>query len=586
MNNNGSNIPNVSSALAMNDQMLRQRQELLDANKKLIQVKDTIRNLFPDLDNEKLKDLFEYIANIYEPQTKFLEFEIAKLDKQLELQNPELSIEQVGQITQEIAEKAQSKREKYFETKKAMVLTAEQREDLKDMYRSLAKLLHSDVNSEIDREYMSKLAEYKATDNLDMIQMLYTKLVEKGLDIAVVFDQIKSEPTSDNLRQDIISVQNKVTELEKLKEFLVSTRGYDSKSFDDVQKDLESELDGLRFEKASLEKQLEQMVASQEFEANSSQIVAINQAPDELQKQETALSLENHIEKDKQDWQKAKTVLDRFRRDLMEGRFGVVTSNEDYFSSGLCYYNLNIKGQNFKFNASEDEIIIKLKRPKEVSIFLRDGFENSSLFSLKDHSYSGGASNKFTFQELFTQIKSEIKEYAGIDLDALYGDGSEPVIDQVESKPGLVASPAESGMEKQHDVWNPRNMGEAMICIQELKSVLDNVPGVIKEHANNSYVLQTNDKAIIIEFINDYSENMVQVQTRNIQSYIKDHDAFYHQSTIDSVQNLNIGYLSNNIFINDFDENGLTEESVSKVFQSLKNKLKEFGLDLDIMKQG
>jgi hypothetical protein len=585
---NGQNIPDISSALAMNDTILRQKQALSDAKKRLIQLKQVIKDLFPDLNNKKIKELFDYLNDIHTPQIRFLEFEISKLERQIELQNPELSISDVSKISEDIAEKAQREREKYFETKKITVLTLEQQAKLKEMFRAIARLLHTDTNHDIDSAFITQLGEYKATDNIEMIERLYIELVEKNSDPAVVFDLIKKEPTSNDLNQDIINYQNKVTELEKFKDFLVSTRSYNSESFSEIVYDLEKELNNLRDKKAELEKQFEEILSSKEVVSIGSFLISTAQDMSEFGRSEAHLNQENKMEKDNLDWEKAKTQMSRFISDMRDGVYDFKHIDKDI-------YSITWAGTTTKF-AFDDKARLQFffdkKNMNGVVISLTDSLGDAYLSSMQTHFYHPKHPEKSTgtFAEVFGQIKSEIKENAGIDLDKLYGDTTISTTDMTVAAKDLATNKSENSIEKKKDIWNPTNMRETQEAVKALDGVIKTWAGIgsgrdsegvyklAKEGVKGQLSITISQDPKFVTLItatrgtSEFSDNEFK-----ISEYIP-------SGRRNTAKKFEIICKDERVYTYT-DDRTEVDECGPVTFQSIKKELKKFGLDLDNIQQ-
>jgi hypothetical protein len=341
---------------------------------------------------------------------------------------------------------------------------------------------------------------------------------------------------------------------------------------------------------------------------------------------ESDLSLENQIEKDKKDWEKAKVVLGKFTEDLIDGRFGIPThQNGRYFVA--------IKGYILSIIPSEGKIFFNnFKTNEYLNLSTGNSFDDTSIVSLNmdtryineqyqtsiktDKNIQFSNYHTVSFSTAFESVKKDLQRVFGIDIDELYGNGNplegdatkstdkikpkvgmlarikqiiKPKANQAETKPELVVSSAENSLEMKKNKWNPTNMEEAMACIKELQGVIEKASGVIKSKNSyeyqsseeDEYLLQTKNKALSIKFRFLSTNNGIHLQTQAIHNSFTDVYSYRRKDYTSNIRNLSIGYFGNDLDVYDFDKEYSNEDSIGKVFNSLKNTLKEFGVDLD-----
>jgi hypothetical protein len=348
---------------------------------------------------------------------------------------------------------------------------------------------------------------------------------------------------------------------------------------------------------------------------------------------ESELSLENQIEKDKQIYEKAKVVIKRFIEDIKAGRW------ETRKKKGIYYFIQEMKTDlgwmSYIHYKGAAELTFWNRENNDLSLSLRMGndFKKAFVQSFEDKKYNNTGYyatlntdyeesweyyHTGTFEEVYSQCKAELKEYAGIDLDELYGVDGTKNLDSAESakfdnqqksneKPGLVTAKHENQIEKR-DKWNPKNLEETLQAIKELKKVIEKMDGVVKGayYSNTGYFLQKiqgNQLEVLqVMFMKDMIPNLgtdgitsshrIFLDTQKFTDF--QNPAYYKKSIYNKGLMMNVntdkkqftlsdGFENScEFFVEDF-ETAKPDKNGPLVFQSLKNKLKEFGVDLDFM---
>jgi hypothetical protein len=336
---------------------------------------------------------------------------------------------------------------------------------------------------------------------------------------------------------------------------------------------------------------------------DSSAMTLVPKPADELQTVESGLSLENGIEQDKKDWEKARVVMDRFFTDIENGVFDISENPEsDYYKTLI----INDKKFNLVTNktygnlfmsdyVTSDSLNIRSINKFEGIILEPTGhdfkfYSNSDYYVEKEKNkdVSWDENHEKTFVEAFNECKLKLKKF-GLDLDQLYGDGSTSQIESLE-----MAKPADNQLEKT-DKWNPKNFEQTMVALQELEKTLANIPGVLDETFGNFRHITIQQKrrlpkgedirGIKIEFLTESDTFAgISVQTRENMDVVCETSDFYKSGS--NIKNMNLDCKTfQEIFIIDFSGEKYDEfqkdTAFPQIFRTLKRELIRFGVDLD-----
>jgi hypothetical protein len=592
---NNNEKPFIFNALAHNDEFLRADQDLHAENQTLIRLKAEIYALSGGMDHQQFQDLIEQFVSHYMPQKEGLELEIAKLKKQIELAGSSLSMEDIVKILQEIEDKREEDREQFLQNKKLQEnLTKEEKDDLKKKFRYISRLVHPDTTEikGIDPKYLTLLTELKDAGALGVITQIYENIEVRGQSIEQAFSKYMGEnqenKTVSDTKLNIVRVQNEIIKYSKLKELLQQVRG-SADRIQSISKQLDDELDMLRDEKDELEKVLEglKMEDIEQSEDISNSIVTVkNEVNSEQLEQPTGeLSLENQIEKDRKDWEKAKRVMEKFLKDILEGTFGKLSNNTVYIDDMYIHVNLNnkkidfLKTQNrrldltLQIGEAFDSVQLRSNYPDNLSNIYNQFYQQ--MFPDTEWEYY----HSDTFEKVWNYCKANIKDLVKIDLDELYGDGSEDA-NNGDSK--ISATKTENKLEKR-DIWNPRNFEETMVAVKELEVVIKNHPLFEPDSFNQCIISKKQSK-----------------YTQNLRFRFSKTDIGMQATVFSTKTDWNLTQAPEYAWIgfhereNTYHAKGFGEIDTNtnvdaqkvdapKFFQSLKNKLKEFGIDLDAM---
>jgi hypothetical protein len=609
---NNNEKPFIFNGLTHNDEFLRADQELHAENQTLIRLKAEIYALSGGVDHKQFQNLIEQFVSHYTPQKEGLELEIAKLKKQIEQAGSSLSIEDIAKILQDIEDKREEDREQFLQNKKVQEnLTQEEKDDLKNKFRYLSRLAHPDTSEieNIDPKFLTFLTELKDAGALDVITQIYENIEVRGQSIEQAFSEYMNEKqenkTVSDTQLNIVRVQNEIIKYSKLKELLQQVRG-STEGIQNISKQLDDELDALRNEKVELEKVLEGLKIKdieQPKDSSDSMVKVIHEVNSKKIEQPSGeLSLENQMEKDKKDWEKAKRIMDRFLKDIEKNVFGWEVKHSNYENVFLINgniklrYNKNItqciiseinygyKSHVMKFENDFKECHISLGHNDEIKYSNVDYYRN--LGSRYDQGYD--YNHNCTFSEAWSESKNIIKKHLGVDLDSLYGDGSEEYarnrVEFGDSK--ISAGNSENKIEKR-DIWNPKNFEETMEAVKELEEVIKNLTFVKVKHDFGYEIFLDKKNKLNIKFQN-YNHNNGNCGVGVFVDFLYFYDAkkSKHFSILKLQQN-NQPYLytigEQEIVTALDEENGMPNINAPIVFQKLKNKLKEFGIDLDAM---
>jgi hypothetical protein len=173
-------------------------------------------------------------------------------------------------------------------------------------------------------------------------------------------------------------------------------------------------------------------------------------------------------------------------------------------------------------------------------------------------------------------LENQIKKHLRVDLDELYGDGTTEANNR-DSR--VSATYTENKLEKRN-IWNPTNFEETMEAVKELEKILKTLPGVTYngytftihspaqdaqinfQNYHNSYT----DACGIFFKSKDLNIDLIKIQKQN-----SDPLYMFVSSKFEVMDGLKSA------------SNALPDTNGPKTFMVLKNKLKEFGIDLDAM---
>jgi hypothetical protein len=519
---------------------------------------------------------------------------------------------------QDIEDKREEDREQFLQNKKVQEnLTQEEKDDLKNKFRYLSRLAHPDTSEieNIDPKFLTFLTELKDAGALDVITQIYENIEVRGQSIEQAFSEYMNEKqenkTVSDTQLNIVRVQNEIIKYSKLKELLQKVRG-STEGIQNISKQLDDELDALRNEKVELEKVLEGLKIKdieQPKDSSDSMVKVIHEVNfKKIEQPSGELSLENQIEIDRKDWEKAKRVMDKFLKDIEKNTFGweikrtllgdVYIINSDIRldvstqSSKLAILEVidGFKRHTINLSNEFNKCFINIGHNNDIEYNNSNYYRN--LGSEYDQDY--GYHHNCTFAEAWAESKNIIKKYLGIDLDELYGEGDKK-FDQYKVEKPLQPSNI-SGMAKhqsfdsfdqkvennieKRDIWNPRNFEETMVAVKELESIVKTSPNFTSDGYRYTIHSPAGDARINFQNYNNPYTNSCGVFFKSSDFYI---DLIKLEKQYSETLYKCFSSKSSNIYGLDSESIALPDINGPKTFQLLKNKLKEFGVYLDEM---
>jgi hypothetical protein len=488
---------------------------------------------------------------------------------------------------------------------------------LVDELKSIASQSETDKDI-IVTSILTVLQPHSVPDNLKTNEDLYLEtlqLEEKKKQLNRVIDLIKQNKSHDEIMQslgmDTAEVDSYKLEIENLSAEIEELQDKVAEKNHTIKKSTVDSLNNL-YNNSAL---VQTPTPSQEISSS---------------KQESELSVENQIEKDKQDYEKAKVVIKRFIEDIENGRWETRERDGDPFFNIDMKTDLGWFGYDLNKDYTEVKILNRAIHHFPLNLQMRNDFKKAFVHSFIDKKYNNsgyyrdlntinGISWEYyhsgTFEEVYSLCKAELKEYVGIDLDELYGVDGTKNLDSVESakfdnqqksneKLGLVTAKHENQIEKR-DKWNPKNFEETLQAVKELEKAAEKIPGVIvkKNKFQNKYFFQVikNNKLNTLE-IAFYTKTGEFVHGKGISSTYRTFNTKTKFSDFSSPSyyktlTRNDGLLleSDEEYVSLCNFEGSIYQSYVKsdeanpdfngplVFQSLKKKLKVFGINLDSM---